>query len=239
MRHYHLIALAAVALAGCVAGEEGPFDAEDGVDDTIVDGTDGKADGTCRQKSVAAYALGGTLVLPGGPSAGYVLIQDEKIVSVVATRAQLPAGTRVVETGGVIAPGLIDLHNHVHYDFIPLWNAGRRWQNRYQWARAAAYGPAVKAPYNAVKSGKDMCEAGKYGEFRALVGDTTAIQGMSVQLSCTNGFVRNVEFTNFCEDHVRQNVLPINSISPADAATLNAQFATGKTRTFFVVISHS
>ena len=33
-----------------------------------------------------------------------------------------------------------------NYDFIPLWNAGRRWQNRYQWARTSGYASAVKAP---------------------------------------------------------------------------------------------
>src|SRR5882724_10961107 len=146
MRHHLMIAtLFALTTAGCIAGEADPFEPEEGADDEVSGTSDGKADAaSCRTKSVAAYALGGTLVLPAGPKAGYVLIKDEKIVSVVASKTLLPAGTRVVETGGVIAPGLIDLHNHVNYDFIPLWNAGRRWTNRYQWARAAAYTPAVK-----------------------------------------------------------------------------------------------
>ena len=235
MRHLMIATLFAVTAAGCIAGEPGPFDPEDGADDTIVSGADGKDDSaTCKTKSVAAYALGGTLILPSGPTSGYVLIQDERIVSIWPSKELLPPGTRVVETGGVIAPGLVDLHNHVNYDFIPLWNAGRRWQNRYQWARAAAYGPAVKTPYNAVKNSKDMCESGKYGELRALIGGTTTVQGMSSQLSCTNGWVRNVEFTNFCADHVRQNVLPISTITPGDAAKLNAQYTSGQTRAFFV-----
>ena len=37
-----------------------------------------------KTRAVAPYALGGTLLLPAGPSAGYVLIQDEKIVKVTS-----------------------------------------------------------------------------------------------------------------------------------------------------------
>src|SRR5439155_7934133 len=129
--------------------------------------------------------------------------------------------------------GLVDLHNHVAYDFLPLWNSGKRWQNRYQWAGASAYGAAVKTPYNAVKGANHMCEAVKYGEWRALVGGTTTIQG-SVDLSCTRSWARNVEFTNFCGDHVRQDVLPVTALKQADADSLNAQFASGQTKTFFV-----
>ena len=51
---------------------------------------------------------------------------------------------------GIISPGMIDLHNHVAYNFLPLWNSGKRFQNRYQWARIDEYDTAVKNPYNAV-----------------------------------------------------------------------------------------
>src|SRR5262249_37758794 len=157
-----------------------------------------------------------------------VIIENERIKTVVRNRTEVPAGATIVDTGGVISPGLMDLHNHVAYNFIPLWNAGRRYQNRYQWARAAAYGPAVKEPYNLTKPGL-QCETVKYGEFRGLVGGTTTIQG-SVDLECTRSWVRNVEFTNFCEDHIRQNVLAIKGISQTDAANLNKQFMSGATR---------
>lgn len=187
----------------------------------------------CVAKKESAYALGGTLLLPTGPAQGYVVVQDEKIVSVLATKSQVPTGIPVVETGGIVSPGFMDLHNHVAYNFLPLWNSGKRFQNRYQWSGIQAYGPAVKEPYNAVKNAGHQCEGVKYGEFRALVGGTTTIQG-SVDLGCTRSWVRNVEFVNFCQDHIRQNVLPINGISPEDAATLNAQFASGATKTFFV-----
>src|SRR6185503_9859030 len=175
----------------------------------------------------------GTVLTPNGPMAGYVVVQNGKIAAVVGSRDQVPAEAPVAETGGIISPGFIDLHNHVAYNFLPLWNAGRRFGDRYQWARTSGYAREVKTPYNAVKRAGDQCEAIKYGEFRALVGGTTSIQG-SVQLSCGRGWVRNVEFSNFCEDHVRQDVLPINTIRASDAARLNAQFASGQTRAFLV-----
>ncbi|HZS35332.1 MAG TPA: amidohydrolase family protein [Polyangia bacterium] len=224
-------------LAACVSPDaSGGFEFEDGVDDTV-SADEGKADSssssTCKAVTAPVRALGGTIITPNGPMNGYVVIQNDKIVSVVQARAQVPAGATIVDTGGVISPGLIDLHNHVAYDFLPLWNSGKRWQNRYQWARAAAYQPAVKTPYNAVKNASNMCEAVKYGEFRALVGGTTTVQG-SADLACTRAWVRNVEFSNFCQDKVRTDVLAISSISQTDAATLNAQFASGATKSFIV-----
>ncbi|MBX3229102.1 MAG: amidohydrolase family protein [Labilithrix sp.] len=188
----------------------------------------------CSAIAHAPYALGGTLLTPSGPTPGYVVVQNERIAAVVADRASIPAGvTNVVETGGIVSPGLVDLHNHVAYNFLPLWNAGRRFNNRYQWARLAAYRDAVKEPYNAVKGARRQCDAIKYGELRALAGGTTTIQG-SVDLACTRSWARNVEFGNFCADHVRQNVLAISSISASEARTLNAQFASGKTKAFLV-----
>jgi len=187
----------------------------------------------CKALAGPTYALHGMTILPGGPADAYVVVSGEKITEVATDVSEVPSGAKIVETGGVIAPGLIDLHNHVAYDFIPFWNSGKRWQNRYQWARAAAYGTAVKTPYNAVKNAKHMCEAVKYGEFRAIVGGTTSIEG-SDDLSCTRSWARNVEFENFCADHVREYVLPVTALKQTDADTLNAQFASGQTTAYIV-----
>lgn len=225
---------------GCAApedsGEEAePFSTEENDESTFADKADGLGKGYqpgCSMPTSPVMALGGTVLLPDQAVSGYVVIQDEKIKTVVRTRAEVPAGATIVDTGGVISPGFIDLHNHVAYNFIPLWNAGRRWNNRYQWARASGYDTAVKVPYNLTKPGL-QCETVKYGEFRALVGGTTMIQG-SVDSECTRSWVRNVEFTNFCEDHIRQNVLAIKGISQDDAASLNKQFQSGATKAFLV-----
>jgi len=181
----------------------------------------------------ATYALGGTVILPWGVMQGYVLVKDESIVGLVSTRDAVPCGATVVETGGVISPGLVDLHNHVAYNFIAPWAPPRLYGNRYQWADDASYAAAVKGPYNAVKSAGHLCQAQKYGELRALMGGTTTIQG-SIGYTCQNGWVRNVESYVFCRDHIRQNVLPVKSITALDAQKLIAQFDAGTTKAYLV-----
>ena len=221
------ILLACAAEEG--AGDDSPWDSEETAEDDLKAYRPG-----CTKKTIAPYALGGTVLTPQGPKKGYVVVREEKIEAVVAARSQVPADvTNVVETGGVISPGLVDLHNHVAYDFVPLWKSGRRFQNRYQWARLPSYDVGVKASYNAVKNAGHLCDAVKYGEFRALLGGTTTVQG-SVDLSCVRSWARNVEFVNFCQDHVRQHVLPIKDISAASAATIAKQFDEGRAKAFFV-----
>jgi hypothetical protein len=188
----------------------------------------------CDAKTIAPYALGGTILTPQGPVNGFVVVRNEKIEKIAKSKAEIPTDVKnVVDSQGIISPGLIDLHNHVAYNFLPLWKSGKRFNNRYQWARISAYDENVKVPYNAVKNAKHQCEGTKYGEYRAIVGGTTTIQG-SIDSACLRSWVRNVEFVNFCEDHVRQNVLPINGIKPEDANLLNKQFASGQTKVFFV-----
>ncbi|MBS2029607.1 MAG: amidohydrolase family protein [Deltaproteobacteria bacterium] len=187
----------------------------------------------CTTKSIPTYALHGTVLTPQGPVVGTVVVTNETITQVVPDGEPLPDGVTALETSGVISPGFIDLHNHVAYDFLPFWNSGKRWQNRYQWARATGYQSAVKNPYNAVKKANHLCEAQKYGEFRALVGGTTTIQG-SNDLTCDRSWVRNVEYGMFCQDHVGEMVLPVTALTQSDADKLNAQFASGHTAAYLV-----
>lgn len=230
-----LAVVAVMSIAACaVETEEEPPRSDESDDDTNTAAGTSFQPGCQKLATPAPYALGGTILTPNGPVEGYVVVRDEKIEKVAASRAEIPADVKnVIDTEGVVSPGLIDLHNHVAYNYLPLWQTNKRFTNRYQWARLSEYDRVVKDPYNAVKNARHQCQQVKYGEMRAIVGGTTTIQG-SVDSACTRSWVRNVEYTNFCEDHIRQNVLPINGIKPADAATLNAGFASGKTRAFFV-----
>lgn len=189
---------------------------------------------TCLPAQVrATYALGGTIILPWGTMNGYVLVKDETIVGLVSSRDAVPCGATVVDTGGVISPGLVDLHNHVAYNFMGPWTAPKLYNNRYQWADDASYTAAVKVPYNAVKNAGHLCQAQKWGELRALMGGTTTIQG-SIGYTCQNGWVRNVESYMFCRDSIRQNVLPVKSITAYDAQKLIGQFDAGTTKAYLV-----
>lgn len=224
------LGLSAASVIACSA--EGAAPSGEDVQDNAEDVT--ATHPGCKAIAHTPYALGGTIITPSGPKAGYVVVANEKIAAIVDTKDQIDASiTNVVETNGIISPGLIDLHNHVAYNYIPLWRSGKRFNDRYQWARIAGYDAAVKDPYNDVKNAKHQCSAVKYGELRALVGGTTTIQG-SIDADCTRSWVRNVEFENFCGDFVRQDVLSVTALNAEDAKDLNAQFASGKTKAFLV-----
>ena len=68
---------------------------------------------------------------------GVVYIAAGEIASVVPTDAPPPQGfeeAAIVNTGGTIFPGLIELHNHLTYDALPLWNVPQRFENRDRWS---------------------------------------------------------------------------------------------------------
>src|SRR4051794_10418636 len=120
-----------------------------------------------------------------------------------ASRAA-PAGyenAATVDTGGVIYPGLIDLHGHMAYNCISLWSPvdhPEPYDTRYQWTRNKGYDPDVQNPTNALCKavGKAVL---KYVETRAVIGGVTAIQGSTkTGLHPYEGWlVRNVEFETF------------------------------------------
>jgi hypothetical protein len=77
----------------------------------------------------------------------------------------------------VVAPGLIDLHNHLAYNTLPLWLArAEPYGTRYQWPRAASYGPDVSNPAQALGIAAPAA-ALRFAEVKAVVGGVTAIQG--------------------------------------------------------------
>jgi 5-methylthioadenosine/S-adenosylhomocysteine deaminase len=241
MRRPKLFSLLGVTLlAACLAdeGTMGAFDDDDN-DDTAGDNNlDGKADGKSAYRSgcgapirSGSYALHGDVVLPTGVAAGYyVTVTGEKIAAIDALP---PKGISIIETNGVILPGLVDGHGHVEYNHVPLADLGKRYQDRDQWPGAAKYQTLVKDPKNAVTAAGLQCEGLRHGEIRALVGGTTAIQG-TPSIACVRSLVRNVEGTNFCQDRVRQNVTGISgfarSISgkPSFAASIQADLKANK-----------
>jgi cytosine/adenosine deaminase-related metal-dependent hydrolase len=223
------LSLALVATGGCASLNDafGPQDS----DREVSGGRVAPAD--CTPRAAPAYALGGTVLTPDGPVRGYVVVAGELIVGVVTTAAQAPEGATVIETGGIISPGFIDLHNHVNYNFLPFWDSGRQWSNRFEWTADQGYVDTVKTPFDAVKAARHQCQGLKYGEFRALVGGTTTIQGSS-DSACSRAWVRNVEHTNFCEDHIGQHGGALSYLEPEEVTSLIASFDDHSIRTFFM-----
>ena len=143
---------------------------------------------------------------------GAVYVHDGVIEAVSRSQAAPPAGFGAaprVRADGVVAPGLIDLHNHLAYNTLPLWVGRRRGvHTRYQWPGAATYGCDVSNPAQALGIAAPAA-ALRYAEVKAVVGGVTAIQGSPPLTRAFPGWmVRNVEK----EKHgIRQRDLPVGA----------------------------
>ncbi|MHA1638159.1 MAG: amidohydrolase family protein, partial [Candidatus Thorarchaeota archaeon] len=116
------------------------------------------------------------------------------------------SGLPVIETNGTIFPGLIDSHNHLTYDTIPIWNVTSLYTNRYQWQQEPNVNPDIEYPVSILTRSSYsglIAVTAKYAEVKALVGGTTAIQGSTMcDERFTSSLVRNIEHTNFGEDRI-------------------------------------
>src|SRR5438105_4637080 len=94
-----------------------------------------------------SWSLRGTVVTPNQIFAdGLVTISGEKIERVGPFVSQ-PGGAKVIETDGVIFPGLIDLHDHITWNLFPRWKPNRMFSNRYDWQALQSYKIALDAPH--------------------------------------------------------------------------------------------
>ena len=150
---------------------------------------------------------------------GNVLVRNGKIDAVWSSSSQIPVeadltNVPVIETNGTIYPGLIDLHNHMHYNHIPLWdfdvhlNEQQRsdeggYTNRYQWGNNWDYGPSItwmKTNVQSFNRWNMASEQMKYAEVQAVSGGVTAVQGSpgSSTQAWDSMLSRNIELYNFC-----------------------------------------
>jgi len=73
---------------------------------------------------------------PGGMSKTG-LVDSANTKSLRCTKVKLPPNTTVIDTNGVIAPGFIDLHNHLTYNMFPRWHPIEEFGNRLRMAAEA------------------------------------------------------------------------------------------------------
>lgn len=93
-------------------------------------------------------------------------------------------GAREVWVGGLIYPGLIDVHNHPDYAAYPMMRITKRYSDRYEWRYYdGTYARRITNPHMVVGSADFFGlgnELGRYGELMALAGGTTSLQGGGV-----------------------------------------------------------
>jgi len=141
-----------------------------------------------------------TIVAPG-----VVYCRDGSIVAVQPTSAPAPPGfenVAVTQTRGTVLPGMIELHNHLPYDVLSLWQVPKAYTNRDQWSAETNpdYHRLVTGPMRILGSDPNLVPAiVRYVEVRALLGGTTTSQGIALAKSAIishfRGLVRNVEST--------------------------------------------
>ena len=145
---------------------------------------------------------GKVVTMAGAPiEDGAIYVSGGRIVAVQAGHAPAPAGfgmARTIDTAGVIYPGLLDLHNHLAYNILPLWKPPKRFDNRDQWQRRAEYRRDVTEPMKViVNSGQGAIKAViRYIEVKLLLGGVTLGQGMRSSFGGNQlyrGLVRNFE----------------------------------------------
>jgi 5-methylthioadenosine/S-adenosylhomocysteine deaminase len=153
---------------------------------------------TVSRVGQGGFLLRGVVLTPDAIlDPGEVLIVGEFITCVASDCSSEAAAETVtlIETNGIISPGLIDGHNHLAYNFLPPWTPDpyRLFNNRYQWADDAAYEWHVRPYAKRRSTGTHYCPAAKWGELRSLIHATTTVQGQSFNQSCVNWGVRNAD----------------------------------------------
>lgn len=116
---------------------------------------------------------------------GRLVIVNEMIAAVLESGEKLPKNIDSTDaiffdTHGIIFPGMINPHDHLHYNHIPLWDAQDKYTNRYQWPQTRDCKINVKYAKNIVEQKKYwgvQAEEMKYAEVKQLISGTTSCQG--------------------------------------------------------------
>jgi 5-methylthioadenosine/S-adenosylhomocysteine deaminase len=108
----------------------------------------------------------------------------------------------LIDTGGTVFPGLIELHNHLPYNYLPLWDVPKKFTDRNTWRlNEPKYNPAVAWPARILSSNPDLDyprAIARFSECRSLLGGVTTGEGITVSsaagaVNYYQGLVRNVE----------------------------------------------
>lgn len=168
-----------------------------------------------RAAPAAAFALKGCVIAPDRElDPGFVVVDGQQIALVRETE---PAGVPVTDTGGVILPGLIDLHGHPEFNVFAAWEPPRLYINRWTWRESEEYRTVVRRPCNRLIRApfKLLREMTRYAEVRALVGGVTAIQGATARYpDRSEALVRNVDLPIFGQ-HRAVSIVDIDFVEPA------------------------
>lgn len=151
------------------------------------------------------YVLTGRLVTLGDPGVvprGAVYVDANRIAAVQRAGDPPPPGFEQaprIHTGDTIYPGLIELHNHLSYNAMPLWDVPLKYTNSGQWKNHPDYRRLITKPAQILGRTAGVVEAVvRFVECKCLLGGVTTTQGITLAsasgiTSIYRGLVRNVE----------------------------------------------
>lgn len=155
--------------------------------------------------SLPTWALSGKL--PDRSKKVYITIRNQKIFQISSTKPD-PA-IPLLETDHYIFPGLVDMHNHIKYNILPIWDLAQgQFTNRFEWReRFPPYKDAVSFNMRPIR-GDTVCAAVRWAEIKALTGGATAFQGVGADSKCASDFgVKNIELPGEYDNKVRIRAL--------------------------------
>jgi len=189
----------------------------------------------------ARIALAGRVVTMNNTFAvrddAVVYVANSNIVAVQDRNQPAPddfQGITPLETGGTIFPGLIELHNHLAYNALPLWSPiPKLFNNRGQWPNHKDYRPLVSGPMTVLGTYRNakglfpfLAPLVRYVECKCLLGGVTTSQGVKLASNSGiqrfyRGIVRNVEQTD--EEDLPEAQSRIPDIDAKDAKSFLAR----------------
>jgi 5-methylthioadenosine/S-adenosylhomocysteine deaminase len=188
----------------------------------------------------------GTVVTPDVTFDGQVLVEGSLITCVApgaACAADAGAGATVIDTKGVIAPGLIDTHNHILFDIFDEddWKPTKLYDNHEQWPNELRYQamldvkqclandsqgkPVWCAQTNyGSAAGSLRCEMDKWGELKGMIAGTTSIVGLpGTSAGCFSSLSRTIDApqNDLGQDKIQTSALFPPSKAAADGVCAN------------------
>jgi 5-methylthioadenosine/S-adenosylhomocysteine deaminase len=190
---------------------------------------------TAAAIAAPTIALGGQVITPDGARKGWVSVENGTISAITSTK---PKDAITIATGGVILPGMLDLHGHPEFNVFSPWEPPKFYVNRYSWRESKPYHDLVRDPQNKLLTELPSGTQLRYAEIRALVGGVTGIQGASLRTQGNHeSMVRNVDGVVFGEHRARAAIdLPssLTSRGGPDLKKVTDAIAAGEVDAFYV-----
>jgi cytosine/adenosine deaminase-related metal-dependent hydrolase len=238
---------------------DGGVTSDGGRDASSPDGmVDGSSGGRITVGAPDRILLIGTVLTPNDVVEGQVLVESGLITCVAADQGCAgeggAQGATVIDTGGIITPGLIDTHNHILFDIFDGddWTPTKLYSNHDQWTAEARYVAMLdvkqcladdsqgkpswcaNTPYG-TSAGSLRCEMDKFGELKGLVAGTTSIVGLpGTSANCFSSLARSIDVT---QSGLGQDAIQTSATFPPSKSTgdgVCANFAKGATDAFLV-----